>query len=149
MIVFGTDLIEDNEDEDLKNQSMIICYLCIVQSAFFIFGLFVPRTSTRGKYVAKAFYMKWMPETCNGALFTSTCVFPFFIVLSIIQAKVLINKYHIIASLMGFTLIAEVLIVITYLWTLRYKFEEEFNDSKIERSAIFLIAGEYEVNDNY
>ena len=93
--------------------------------------------------------MKWMPETANGALFISTCVFPFFIVLSIIQAMVLIESYHIIASPMGFTLIAEVLIFITYLATLRYKFEEEFHKVKIERSAIFLIAGEYEVNDDY
>ena len=149
MIVFLTDLIKEHEEEDLKNQSWIICALCIMQSFFFIFGLFAPRTSTKDPVVATVSYMRWMPETCNGALFISTCIFPFFIGLSIVQAKVLIDEYPIIASLMGFTLTAEALIFVNYLWTLRHKFQANLRDSKVERAAIFLIAGEYEVNDNY
>ena len=112
VVILLTDLIKEN-DPDLKNQSLIICYLCIAQSALFMFGLFTPRNGNKGNF-KPVWWMKIVPWFCNLTLIISTSIFPWVIALSIFQAYVLIDDFYIIASLMMFTLYVEIGIFFSY-----------------------------------
>ena len=89
VVISIIDLVKSNEE--LKSQSKIIMWLCIAQSALFMFGLFMPRNRTKGDF-RSATWIKYGPWLCNSALVVSTAVFPGVIFLSVIQARILFDK---------------------------------------------------------
>ena len=84
--------------------------LCLVQSLFFMLGVFMTRVSE----AHPNWYIAWMPDICYYFFFLSQAILPFVVTVSVIQGILLIDDVHNMISLMAFTVFVEFGIFYSY-----------------------------------